>query len=130
MKEDIKMTNVENLYDNNKSAFPLNIRKWVPKLNIDLSSNKYLRVLSYNILCDSLVSISTNIKESELNKMPFIKWEERRKKILEEISTLTPDIICLQELERDDYLISELGKMNFDVKLIFIKKFKFHNYFY
>jgi len=130
MKEDIKMTNVENLFENKKSSFPLNIRKWVPKLNIDLSSNKYLRVLSYNILCDSLVSISTNIKESELNKMPFIKWEERRKKIFEEISTLTPDIICLQELERDEYLISELGKMNFDVKLIFIKKFKFLNYFY
>lgn len=120
MKEDINMMNSENLTENTKLEYPLNIRKWVPKLNIDLNSNNYFRVMSYNILCDSLLSISTNIKETELNKMPFIKWDERRKKILEEISTLKPDILCIQELERDDYLIAELGKKNFDVGLILL----------
>ncbi len=119
MKEDINMKNIENIKENNNSAFPLNIRKWVPNLDIDLSSNHYLRVMSYNILCDSLLSISTNIKESELNKMPFLKWNERRKKILEEILIIKPDILCIQELEKDEFLIAELGKMNFDVGLIF-----------
>jgi len=119
MKEDLNMKNIENIKENNYSAFPLNIRKWVPNLEIDLSSNQYLRVMSYNILCDSLLSISTNIKESELNKMPFLKWNERRKKILEEILIIKPDILCIQELEKDDFLIAGLGKMNFDVGLIF-----------
>ena len=76
--------------------------------------------MSYNILCDSLLSISMNIKESELNKMPFLKWEERRLKIINEISVIKPDIMCLQELEKDEHLISELGKMNFDVITFFI----------
>lgn len=116
MKEDIKMKNIDNSIEGNKSTFPLNIRKWVPKLNLDMNSSKYLRVLSYNILCDSLLSISTNIREAEIKRMPFLKWEERRKKILQEITALNPDIICLQELERDEFLISELGKLKFDVR--------------
>jgi hypothetical protein len=111
--------NNNNNYNNNplkkfdKSKPPT--RTWVPEIQKN-QKNNYIRVMSYNILCDSLASISTNIKESELKNFPFLNWEIRRKKILEEIKLHSPDILCIQELERDEILLNSLGEMGFDVK--------------
>lgn len=121
MKDETNISNIDNTQTGNQMPFPLNVRKWIPKIEIDLNSGKYIRVMTYNILCDSLLSISTNIKESELNKMPYLKWEERRLKIINEISVLRPDIVCLQELEKDDFLINEFGRLNYDVISFFQK---------
>ena len=89
-------------------------RNWVPEVNLN-EKNNYIRVMSYNILCDSLTSISTNTKESELAKFPFMKWENRRTKILAEIKLHSPDILCIQELERDEVLLNTLAEMGYDV---------------
>ena len=108
-------TNYQGFSKDIKKEFPYNVRNWVPNIKIDIESNNYFRVMSYNILCESLFTTSTNMQESELENYPYLKWEKRKKNILKEIQTIKPDILCLQELERDEYLINELGLMNFDV---------------
>ena len=92
-------------------------RKWIPEININ-PKNNYIRVMSYNILCDSLASISTNIKESEFKNLQYLNWEIRRQKILNEIKLHLPDILCLQELERDEILLNSLGELGYDVNNI------------
>ena len=67
-----------------EKPFPFHFRNWLP--NIDSSeiksklknSNKYIRIINYTLLCNSLIPISTYIKESELIKFPYLNWEVRR----------------------------------------------------
>lgn len=45
-------------------------RTWVP--NLQLKENvSYLRISSYNILADSLISASTDVNEKDLNDYKF-----------------------------------------------------------
>lgn len=106
----------------NEKSFPFNVRNWVPAIDIDETSDKVIRVVTYNILSDSLLSISTQIDEADLKKLPHLKWEKRRINILNEILELKGDIICIQEFERDEFFIEELGKNGYDViiKLIIL----------
>jgi CCR4-NOT transcription complex subunit 6 len=97
----------------NKSK-QISLRNWVPEINIE-KSDKNIRIITYNILCDSLLSCSTEINEEELANFPNLKWEERKKKILDELRELDADIICLQEFERDEEMIKYLGEMGYDV---------------
>jgi mRNA deadenylase 3'-5' endonuclease subunit Ccr4 len=102
-------------FDSTKK-FPFNYRSWAPKIELDVSNNPNLiRIVSYNILCDSLLPISTQIDESELPKLPYLLWENRRQAILNEITELKPDLICFQEFERDTIIIEEFWKMGYDV---------------
>ncbi len=97
--------------------FPFNYRYFVPDFELEnMQENPdYVRVISYNILCDSLVSISTEIDENDLINYPYMLWQNRKKKIIEELNELNGDIICLQEFERDEEMIQTLGKMGYDV---------------
>jgi len=103
--------------NNSKKNFPFNRRCWVPDIKINNLNGEYIRVVTYNILCDSLLSISTQISEEDIKKMPFLYWENRRKKIIDELKELDGDIIALQEFERDETLIDEMGKLGYDVKI-------------
>jgi mRNA deadenylase 3'-5' endonuclease subunit Ccr4 len=102
----------------NKS-FPFNFRYFVPEMFIDnMHENPdYIRVISYNILCDSLITVSTEIDEKDLLNYPYMQWEERKRKIVEELNQLNGDIICLQEFERDEELIKTFSSMGYDVKI-------------
>lgn len=96
--------------------FPFNFRYFVPEINLEIEQNPdYIRIISYNILCDSLLPISTNINEEDLNNYPYMLWENRKNKIIQEIKELKGDIICLQEFERDEQFIGALGKLGYDV---------------
>jgi mRNA deadenylase 3'-5' endonuclease subunit Ccr4 len=97
----------------------LSLRHWVPNIDIG-SSDKHIRVLTYNILCDSLTSCSTEINEEDLGKFPYLQWDVRRKKILEELNELNADIVCIQEFERDEEMINYLGGIGYDVSVILI----------
>jgi mRNA deadenylase 3'-5' endonuclease subunit Ccr4 len=111
-------------YDRYKNQkFPFNLRHFVPEFQLENMHDNpdYIRVISYNILCDSLVSISTQIDESDLVNYPYMFWENRRKNILAELCELNGDVICIQEFERDEDFISALGKLGYDVK-----KFNFY----
>ena len=71
-----------------ENPFPYNIRSWYPDIPLEkitekLSNTQYpIRIVQYNILCDSLLPISTHIVEEDLKLCPFYLWENRKKKIL------------------------------------------------
>lgn len=102
-------------HNHNNKPFPFNYRSWVPNVEIPEESEKYIRVLNYNLLCDSLSSVSTNMYEEDLAKLPYMHWQNRRKVIVKEVLDLKADIVCFQEFERDEELIKELGASGYNV---------------
>lgn len=101
---------------NQQLNFPFNCRQWAPNIDLSNYSSNILRVVSYNILADSLLSISTQIVEEDLDKVPHMNWCNRSKAIMNEINELNPDIICFQEFERDENFIRQLRLKGYDVK--------------
>ena len=99
-----------------RKNFPFNRRSWVPNIEVKQTNGENIRVLSYNILCDSLLPISTQISEDDISRMPFLHWVNRRTKIIDELAELDGDIVCIQEFERDEVLIDKMGQMGYDVK--------------
>ena len=103
-----------------EKPFPFNIRNWLP--NIDQNEiksklknpNKLIRVINYNLLCDSLLPASTHIKEHELSKLPYLNWEIRREKILSELNEINGDLIGFEEIERDEKFIENFIKNDYD----------------
>ena len=101
--------------------FPYNIRSWYPDIPLEkikekISPNQFpIRVVQYNILCDSLLPISTYIVEDDLKLFPYFSWENRRKKILEELKTLEADLISLVEMENDNEFMKELNNIGYEV---------------
>ena len=101
--------------------FPYNIRSWYPdipleKISSKLSKNQCLiRVVQYNILCDSLLPISTHIIEEDLQKFPYFSWINRSKKILEELKTLNGDMISLIEIENDSNFMKEMNNIGYEI---------------
>lgn len=73
-----------------------------------------MRVTSYNILADHLLE-HTAPKESIKNNEEYLTWEYRRSKILNELKTLNSDIICCQELVRDEKFIKEMGNYGYNL---------------
>ncbi|XP_077230051.1 carbon catabolite repressor protein 4 homolog 3-like isoform X2 [Tasmannia lanceolata] len=82
-------------------------RRWIETDSPSPSiSQERVRVVSYNILGDDNAS-----KHSDLySHIPsdFMNWETRRKLICRELSGLNPDIVCLQEVDRYDDLLSSM----------------------
>ncbi len=102
--------------------FPFNFRFFVPEINIDNFENNsdYFRVITYNILADSLLPVSTQMDESELKKYSYMHWTNRKQNILAELKELRGDLICIQEFERDEEFISTLGNIGYDVNIYLI----------
>ena len=73
-----------------------------------------IRVTSYNILADNLIEHTTS-KDDLDNNEDYLNWSKRRVVILNELRTLNSDIICLQEFEKDEKFIEEMGKCGYDV---------------
>jgi mRNA deadenylase 3'-5' endonuclease subunit Ccr4 len=99
---------------NHNNKFPFNYRSWVPEIDESKISGETVRIVSYNILCDSLLSISTEIAEEEFERLPYLYWENRRGTIISEITELNPDILCIQEFERDNEMIEAFAVMGYD----------------
>ena len=101
--------------------FPYNIRSWYPDIPLEkitekLSATQFsIRVIQYNILCDSLLPISTHIVEEDLKLLPYLSWENRRKKILEELRTLDADLISFTEMENDNEFMKELNNLGYEI---------------
>ena len=101
--------------------FPYNIRSWYPDIPLEKITEKItpnqipIRIVQYNILCDSLLPISTYIVEEDLKLLPYFSWENRRKKILEELKTLEADLISLVEMENDNEFMKELNNIGYEV---------------
>ena len=104
-----------------QKPFPFNIRDWYPEIELEkiiekISNTQYpIRIVQYNILCDSLLPISTRIIEEDLKKLPHLSWENRSKKIIEELKTLNGDLISLTELENDVNFMRELNNAGYEL---------------
>jgi mRNA deadenylase 3'-5' endonuclease subunit Ccr4 len=59
-------------------------------------SNLQIKIISYNILAQRYLdpNIPTIYKDSD-----YLKWDHRKKSIINQIISYDPDIICLQEVE-------------------------------
>lgn len=120
-KEEEKKSKIKPQIILSDKPFPYNVRRWVPEIEPDkiiakLKHPHFLtRVVQYNILCDSLLPISTRIVEEDLVKLPHLSWENRSKKILSELKTLNPDLISLIEFEKDENFIKEITSYGYDL---------------
>lgn len=106
------------------NPFPFNYREWLPNIDMSLLLSKLqnkdylIRVMSYNILCDSLLPISTKIPETATSQFPYLQWTYRAKQLLNEITQVSPDIICFQEIERDEnYFIPGMHSQGFEIAI-------------
>lgn len=74
-----------------------------------------LRLLSYNVLAQDLLE-SHRYLYSQCKEEHLI-WETRWKRILEEITSAAPDVICLQEVQEDHFepfFKTELTKLGYE----------------
>ena len=106
------------------NPFPFNYREWLPNIDMSLLLSKLqnkdylIRVMSYNILCDSLLPVSTKIPENATTQFPYLQWSFRAKQLLNEITQISPDIICFQEIEKDEnYFIPGLHLQGFEIAI-------------
>jgi mRNA deadenylase 3'-5' endonuclease subunit Ccr4 len=90
------------------------LRNWTPNIKLE-ENDKLIRIMSYNILCDSLICVSTNYKEEECETNPILKWADRKMKIINEILEHKCDIVCIQEFERDEEFIKIMGQNSYEV---------------
>lgn len=80
----------------------------------EIITKKFLRVLNYNILAPSLLSISTRGNVKKDNKK-YLSWNFRQNAILKQVEQYSPDIICFEEFENDLRFNQSLSNMSFDV---------------
>lgn len=68
------------------------------------------RVMSYNILADSLVNTE------ELTSPQHSRWDFRLPLILKEIKYYDPSVLCLQEVDSNEKLLpQELAQLGYEV---------------
>lgn len=82
------------------------------------------RVLNYNILSPTLLKQTTGKDESYIRKSQYLNWDNRLNRIMNEIQTIAPDIICFEEYENDYQLTKALIHQGFDV-ILFTHSFLF-----
>jgi len=58
------------------------LRKWTLKIETNNYGDRIIRVMTYNIICDSFITFSTGIDENECENNPILKWSVRKQKIL------------------------------------------------
>ena len=116
-------SNNNNINNNNKNKnkdFPFNYRNFIPNIDQNIientlsDKNKYIRVIQYNILCDSLLKATTKLTEESIKKFDFYNWENRKKRILEELKNLNGDLIGFEEFERDENFIKEFNQIGYE----------------
>lgn len=83
------------------------------------ASQDYFKVFSYNILCDNYV----NIQQYPYTPLGALAWDYRKELILQEIQAHDPDIVCLQEVNKDSFEDFFMVKLDYsDYKGIFWPK--------
>jgi len=112
------------------------MRKLLPIVKSLGNNEKFkaqISVMTYNILAQSLV-----VREYfPYCKDQTLKWNYRKKKLIEEIKEYSPDIACFQEMDQTDFWFQELTSLGYegihkrrpakkhDGSSIFFKKAKF-----
>jgi len=75
-----------------------------------------LTVMSFNVLAESLANTFPNVNPEHLTP------EYRTPRILAEIESLCPDVVCLQEVERFEVFNQALGRLGYEPGLFRMKR--------
>lgn len=80
-------------------------------------STRALRIMSYNILADYLVA---RHRYELYPRIPWkiLDWSNRWELIFREIEKLSPDILCLQEVDRFQEIHSDLKTLGFSFFIV------------
>ena len=73
-------------------------------LNMESKSEENIKILSYNILAQSLLSDSLHKSNEEIDEIDYLKLDYRFNKIFDKIVELEPDICLFQEFEQNGKL--------------------------
>lgn len=98
-KEGTRML-IEYLRDNGPAPAPPPDRQWISlDKDVKTESPEILTVLNYNVLCPKYAT------PQMYSYCPSwaLEWEYRRDLIMGELTTLQPDIVCLQEVEASQF---------------------------
>ena len=104
------------------SSAPLYRRRWAE--SSDTSPGAPLRVVQFNVLADGLSGRDTKLGGFDSAPKESLKWEARRRRLLEEIFRhpgREPDVICLEEVDHyHDWFMPQLSKRGY--RGFFLKK--------
>ncbi|XP_031287514.1 carbon catabolite repressor protein 4 homolog 3 [Pistacia vera] len=87
------------------------VRHWIDADPLPLVSQERFRIASYNILGDK-----NAFKHRDLYSnvpLEYIKWSHRKRLICQELFGLSPDIICMQEVDRYFDLFNVMEKAGY-----------------
>ncbi|CAO3574157.1 unnamed protein product [Mortierella alpina] len=75
-------------------------RRWIP---VGPLGQEFLTVVTYNLLSNTLLQLDRS-KFLDAGIAPnMLAWTERRARLLREIDSYEADVVCVQELDEDDY---------------------------
>ena len=81
-----------------------------------------LKIMSYNILDQSLISDSLHITEEQAQNISYLNFDYRTDKIFQKINELHPDIFLFQEYEHKGKLSEKLKANNFSYEILYKKR--------
>lgn len=81
-----------------------------------------IKILSYNILAQSLLSDSLKMTEEQIKNTTYLDIDYRSNKIVETIDNLNPDICLFQEYEKQSKLKEKLKTNNHSYEILFKKR--------
>ena len=91
-------------------------------LNMESKSEENIKILSYNILAQSLLSDSLHKSNEEIDEIDYLQLDYRFNKIFEKIVELEPDICLFQEFEQNGKLKQLFNSKNLSYDIIFKKR--------
>ena len=89
---------------------------------METKTEENIKILSYNILAQSLLIDSLNLKKEEISEIPYLNIDYRFDKIFEKILELSPDICLFQEYENNGKLKKLFKTKNLSYEIIFKKR--------
>ena len=89
---------------------------------MESKSEETLKIMSYNILAQSLICDSLHITEEQAQKISYLNFDYRTNKIIQKIKELGPDILLFQEYEHKGKLSEKLKANNLSYEILFKKR--------
>lgn len=77
----------------------------------DKKTGPVIRIMQWNMLAQALCHGSDNFV---LCPKEALDWENRKIRVLEELLQYSPDILCLEEVDKFDFLQTNLRKVGYD----------------
>ena len=81
-----------------------------------------LKIMSYNILAQSLISDSLHITEEQAQNISYLNIDYRTDKIFQKINELHPDVFLFQEYEHKGKLSEKLKANNYSYEILYKKR--------